>query len=92
MLRLLVTLVLLGALGSAQEATETSSADKPQFASDFPVWSTERALPNRYISAHGIRGFAGGYSEDGLEFWSFPLQLVSGYQVHFALPNAPIVA
>ena len=94
MLRLLVTLLLLllGALGSAQEATKTSSADKPQLAPDFPVWSTDRAQPNRYISAHGIRGFAGGYSEDGLEFWSFPLQLVSGYQLRFALPEAPIVS
>src|SRR3954466_5463171 len=46
------------------------------------------AMPNRYISAHGIRGFAGGYSEDGLEFWSFPLQLVSGYYLSFVLPKA----
>ena len=50
------------------------------------------AQPNRYISAHGIRGFAGGYSEDGLEFWSFPLQLVSGYYVSFELPKAPPIS
>jgi glycogen debranching enzyme len=90
--RLLVTLLLLGTLGFPQEAAKTSSADKSKLGSDLPVWSTERAQPNRYISAHGIRGFAGGYSEDGLEFWSFPLQLVSGYQLRFALPEAPIVS
>jgi glycogen debranching enzyme len=90
LLRLLITLLLLGTLGSAQDSATGSSPGRTQLQ-DLPVWSTERALPNRYISAHGIRGFAGGYSEDGLEFWSFPLQLVSGYQLRFALPDAPII-
>ena len=58
---------------------------------DLPLWSTTQTQPNRYISAHGIRGFAGGYSEDGLEFWSFPLQLVNGYHLSFVLPKAPPV-
>jgi len=92
MLRLLVTLLLLGTLGFAQKTATPSSAGTPQVEHDLPVWSTERPQPNRYISAHGIRGFAGGYSEDGLEFWSFPLQLVSGYQLRFVLPGAPIVS
>jgi len=56
---------------------------------DLPLWSTIQTQPNRYISAHGIRGFAGGYSEDGLEFWNFPLQLVNGYHLSFVLPKAP---
>jgi glycogen debranching enzyme len=59
---------------------------------DLPLWSTTQTQPNRYISAHGIRGFAGGYSEDGLEFWSFPLQLVSEYHLSFVLPKATHVA
>jgi len=59
---------------------------------DLPVWSTTEAQPNRYISAHGIRGFAGGYSEDGLEFWTFPLQLVNGYHLSFMLPQAAPVS
>jgi len=63
-----------------------------QPASDLPVWSTTLTQPNRYISAHGIRGFAGGYSEDGLEFWSFPLQLVSRYHLSFVLPKASPVS
>src|SRR6185437_7873976 len=87
--RLFVTLLLLCTLGSAQEADKLASAAAPSPASDLPVWSTMLAQPNRYISAHGLRAFAGGYSEDGLEFWSFPLQLVSGYQLRFALPHAP---
>src|SRR5437588_1062343 len=92
MLRLLVTLLLLSSLSSAQATYSPSSAAKPAPVSDPPVWSTTLTQPNRYISAHGIRGFAGGYSEDGLEFWSFPLQLVSGYHLSFVLPKAPSVS
>src|SRR4051794_1863344 len=89
--RLVVSLLLLSTLGSAQQADSARSAGI-QPALDLPVWSTQLAQPNRYISVHGIRGFAGGYSEDGLEFWSFPLQLVSGYQLRFTLPQAPPVS
>src|SRR6266700_757396 len=92
MLRLLVTLLLLSGFSSVQETDSAAAASATQPASDLPVWSTKLAQPNRYISAHGLRGFAGGYSEDGLEFWTFPLQLVSGYQLSFALPNAPTVS
>src|ERR1700722_230120 len=93
MLRLLVTLLLLSSFNSAQGSHSAASATEPEAAlSDLPVWSTNLAQPNRYISAHGIRGFAGGYSEDGLEFWSFSLQLVSGYHLSFALPKAPTVS
>jgi len=69
-----------------------AAAAKSQHVSDLPVWSTTLTQPNRYISAHGIRGFAGGYSEDGLEFWSFPLQLVSAYHLSFVLPKASPVS
>ena len=92
MLRFLVTLLLLSSFNSAQESHSAASATEPEAASDLPVWSTTLTQPNRYISAHGIRGFAGGYSEDGLEFWSFPLQLVSGYHLSFVLPKAPSIS
>jgi hypothetical protein len=69
-----------------------TAAAKSHPVSDLPVWSTTLTQPNRYISAHGIRGFAGGYSDDGLEFWSFPLQLVSRYHLSFVLPKASPVS
>src|SRR5947209_15033758 len=84
-LQLLATLLLLNSFCSAQQSRAASEA---QTVPDLPVWSTNPAQPNRYIAAHGIRGFAGGYSEDGLEFWTFPLQLVSGYHLSFVLPQA----
>ncbi len=92
MLRLLVTLLLLSSFNSAQESHLAASATEPEAAFDLPVWSTTLTQPNRYISAHGIRGFAGGYSEDGLGFWSFPLQLVSGYHLSFVQPKAPSIS
>jgi glycogen debranching enzyme len=92
MLRLLVILLLLSSISSPKETYSAGSAAKPGPASDLPVWSTTLTQPNRYISAHGIRGFAGGYSEDGLEFWSFPLQLVSAYHLSFVLPKAAYVS
>ena len=90
-LRLFPTILLLGSFSSAQASHSAAPAARSQPLSDLPVWSTTLTQPNRYISAHGIRGFAGGYSEDGLEFWSFPLQLVNGYYLSFVLPKAPSV-
>ena len=84
--RLLILLVLLGGSQLAQPQSSPGAAPT-QPAPGLPVWSTSQTEPNHYIAAHGLRGFAGGYSEDGLEFWSFPLQLVSGYQLTFELPH-----
>ena len=91
-LRFVLTLFLLSSFGFAQATHSTTSAANSHRVPDLPIWSTAQAQPNRYISAHGIRGFAGGYSEDGLEFWSFPLQLVSGYHLSFVLPKAVSVS
>ena len=91
-LRSLPTLLLLSSFSFAQASDSATAAAKLQPASDLPVWSTTLTQPNRYISAHGIRGFAGGYSEDGLEFWSFPLQIVSRYHLSFVLPKASPVS
>jgi hypothetical protein len=60
--RLFVMLLLLSTFGSVRQIDPSASAAMPQSAEDLPVWSTKVAQPNRYISAHGIRGFAGGYS------------------------------
>ena len=83
MLRAAATIILLGTMCFAQQ--ETAGPLTPAASGGLPVWSTVQTQPNRYISAHGLRGFAGGYSEDGLEFWSFPLQLVSDYRLSFGL-------
>lgn len=92
LLRLLLAFLLLGGVAAAQQSDRTAPPSASESVSSLPVWSTTRTQPNRYISAHGLRAFAGGYSEDGLEFWTFPLQIVSAYQLSFALPHAPAVS
>lgn len=38
----------------------------------LPAWTIRDAHQDRYLAVHGLRAFAGGYSEDGLEFWDLP--------------------
>ena len=85
---LFTTMLLLTGVGLAQSAEPATTAPP---AAALPVWSTAQTQPNRFLAAHGLRGFAAGYSEDGLEFWSFPLQLVSEYRLEFELPDAAAV-
>lgn len=83
---LIATLLLVGAtipaIAADDDSTTTSLSD-----SDLPIWSTTQGKKDRYVSAHGLRAFAGGYSEDGLEFWTFPLQIASGYTLEFIEPG-----
>jgi glycogen debranching enzyme len=92
MLRAAAAFLLLVGINASAGPASAPSATRPQAAPSLPVWTTAQARRNRYVSAHGLRAFAGGYSEDGLEFWSFPLQLVSGYTLDFVRPGAPAVA
>ncbi len=66
---------LLGALLLLAADAPASPAER------LPLWTVAQASPDRYVSVHGLRAFVGGYPEDGLEIWTFPLQLVSGYAV-----------
>lgn len=84
---LAVLLLLIGASNTALAADDAAAASS-RSESDLPTWSTTQARKDRYVAAHGLRAFAGGYSEDGLEFWAFPLQIASGYALDFLLPGA----
>lgn len=87
MLRSLIAILLLvgatiPAVAADADSTATSLSD-----SDLSIWSTTQAKKDRYVSTHGLRAFAGGYSEDGLEFWTSPLQIASGYTLEFIEPG-----
>ncbi|WP_026107364.1 MGH1-like glycoside hydrolase domain-containing protein [Dyella ginsengisoli] len=58
---------------------------------DLPAWTVQQPRHDRYLAAHGLRAFAGGYSEDGLEMWSFPLQIASGYALEFVRGDGSVV-
>lgn len=47
------------------------------------AWSTDSVAPRRFVSVHGHRAAVFGYSEDGLEFWAYPFQIVSSLRVSF---------
>lgn len=76
-------IAVLACCGAAWTAQARDRAADFATARALPVWSTDQARQDRYVAAHGLRGFAGGYAEDGLEFWAFPLQIVSGYHLEF---------
>ena len=47
------------------------------------AWSTDSTQPARFVSVHGRRSAAFGYSQEGLEVWAYPFQIVSSYKVAF---------
>lgn len=60
-------------------------------AMDMQVSSATAASPlvfssvatHRFLASHGSRAVLMGYPETGLEFWAYPLQIVSAYQIGF---------
>jgi glycogen debranching enzyme len=52
------------------------------------AWSTDSTGPRRFISVHGRRAAIFGYSEDGLEVWAYPFQILSSFRVTFRQQGA----
>jgi glycogen debranching enzyme len=46
-------------------------------------FQTISVAPDRFIAAHGRKAIVMGYASSGLELWTYPLQIISGYQVGF---------
>jgi glycogen debranching enzyme len=76
-LLLLVTTLATPSRLPAQD-TITTIAPSSEIA-----WSTDSVAPQRFVSVHGHRAAIFGYSEDGLEFWAYPFQIVSSLKVRF---------
>jgi hypothetical protein len=45
--------------------------------------STDANAGQRFVAAHGERAVLMGYSEQGLEAWAYPFQILAGYRVNF---------
>jgi glycogen debranching enzyme len=85
--RALVVLLVLGArLPSAGQVAAQGSADSERFGR--LGWSTDSTGPRRFVSVHGRRAAIFGYSQDGLEAWAYPVQILSAYGVTFREPGA----
>lgn len=80
---MLTTLVLLlsllafcGGLFGQVENNNISEVSKLE-------WSTDSTNPERFISVHGHRAAVLGYSQDGLEIWAYPFQILSSFKLKF---------
>jgi glycogen debranching enzyme len=49
------------------------------------VWDTLTTRPMRFIGVHGRRAAVLGYSENGLEIWAYPIQILKAYRPSFRL-------
>ncbi|MDQ1118147.1 glycogen debranching enzyme [Pseudoxanthomonas winnipegensis] len=70
-------------LAEGSRAATQADAAAPRDDAGVPSWTVTAPVQERYLAAHGLRGFAGGYGSDGLEVWSFPVQIASGYRLEF---------
>lgn len=97
MLCMAATACVLAGRGSA---APRAGVAEPSEDAGVPSWTVTAPVQERFLAAHGLRGFAGGYGSDGLELWSFPVQIASGYRLEFlhgdgtplAAADAPVAA
>ena len=47
-------------------------------------FDTDSVAPQRFVAVHGEKAVVMGYASDGLELWTYPLQLISDYDVRFS--------
>jgi glycogen debranching enzyme len=59
----------------------------PSHATEPLTWEVPSAQPARFVAVHGRRSALFGYSENGIEAWAYPLQLVDSYGVAFRAQN-----
>jgi glycogen debranching enzyme len=50
--------------------------------------STDSVAPHRFVAVHGRQAAVMGYSEQGLEVWGYPFQILDGYQIGFRSGSA----
>ncbi|MFL6576424.1 MAG: MGH1-like glycoside hydrolase domain-containing protein [Povalibacter sp.] len=77
-------------LFAALEPAVTSAADaqeQPARNPDPLNWSTD-STQSRFIAVHGRRAAVFGYSENGLEVWTYPVQVTESYNVSFLQQHA----
>ncbi|MEA3182567.1 MAG: hypothetical protein QOI59_6090, partial [Gammaproteobacteria bacterium] len=51
------------------------------------TWSTDSSQPGRFMAVHGRRAATFGYSQNGLESWAYPVQILTSFSVSFRQPG-----
>jgi len=67
---------------------EAQIRSDPEHSVSQLAWSTDSTGPRRFLSVHGRRAAIFGYSEDGLEVWAYPMQILSSYTISFCHQGA----
>jgi glycogen debranching enzyme len=78
--------LLFSLLSGISSASDTTPKVEASAISTLPSFSSTHT--QRFLASHGRRGVLMGYPQAGLEFWAYPLQLVSGYQIGFQSESA----
>lgn len=73
-------------LGTGQCAAQAEPGAPPSLSR--LAWSSDSAEPSRFLAVHGRRAALFGYSENGLEVWGYPVQILSAYRVSFRQQDA----
>jgi glycogen debranching enzyme len=60
----------------------------PRIQADELSWSSDSAPGSRFLAVHGRRSATFGYSENGLESWAYPLQILTSFGISFRRPDA----
>lgn len=68
-----------------------SSVASPQLVSNALPLNTESRVLERFVAVHGRRSLVAGYASQGLEFWAWPFQILSGYGVAFRVEGSASV-
>ena len=60
----------------------------PALQADGLSWSSDSGPAGRFLAVHGRRSATFGYSENGLESWAYPVQILTSFGVSFRRPQA----
>lgn len=60
-----------------------TAGSQPGAGLDSLSLNTGAVYPRRFLAVHGRRALIDGYSENGLEVWAYPLQLIRSYRLGF---------
>ena len=84
---LAASLLLAIAFATAQQLPPTAKslpAQQHSTRSTSPLtWSTDSATAHRFVSVHGRSAAIFGSADAGLEIWTYPTQIFSGFTVSF---------
>lgn len=75
--------VLTATLACALNTLSPFATSQAAFSTDPLAWSADSVGPGRFIAVPGHRALISGYSNQTLDVWDYPLQILEGYSPSF---------